>query len=419
MTTLSNTMDRRLAQAVAATGRLNAGGKRRRAIAWLTGSIDFLARGVFWAWRNRKYITPIKLANMAVVNIEFLFKRERLIGRPYKMKIESTNICNTKCQLCPTGLGLRGRRKGRMAYEQYTKLIKQTKSHLFALDLSMWGDPLVAPDIYKMIGHAHQNGIWTYISSNLHGFKIAHRKQRDGTLEDIDDATKLITSDLDMLTCSLHGASQETFAIYQPGKDFGDALAKVKHIVATKKKLNSSTPAIQLNFVVTKHNEHEIEPFRKMAEEMGCKPIFSTASMNVRFLDKDKKLTPLGLADDVLAKKTKDHLEDWLPENKDYVLSAYDEMRETGEHRGEEFNGKKSYNCSWPWRQSVINWDGSVATCCGSFEEREDIASVIEQPFSKVWNSEKYRMARRSFKKKLNEEQAEDNPCATCPGFML
>ena len=419
MTTLANSLDRRLAQAVAATGRWNDVGKRRQAIAWLTGSVDFFARGVFWAWRNRCYITPLKLANMAVVNIEFVLKRERLIGRPYKMKIESTNICNTRCQLCPTGLGLRGRRKGRMAYEQYTELIRQVRKHLFALDLSMWGDPLVAPDIYKMIGHAHDNGIWTYISSNLHGFKIEPRKQRDGTLEETDDATKLIKSGLDMLTCSLHGASQETFAIYQPGKDFGDALAKVKHIVETKEKLGSSTPVIQLNFVVTRHNEHEIEPFQKMAEELGCKPIFSTASMNVRFLDKDKKLTPLGLADDVLAKKTKDHLDDWLPENKDYVLSAYDEMRETGVQRGEEYNGKKSYNCSWPWRQSVINWDGSVATCCGSFEEREDIASVTEQSFAKVWNSEKYRLARRSFKKKLDETQAEDNPCATCPGFML
>ena len=419
MTTLSNSLDRRLAQAVATTGRWNASGQRRQVFSWLTGPIDFLARGVFWAWRNRKYITPLKLANMAVVNIEFLFKRERLVGRPYKMKIESTNICNTRCQLCPTGLGLRGRRKGRMAYEQYTALITQVKHHLFALDLSMWGDPLVAPDIYKMIGHAHDSGIWTYISSNLHGFKIEHRKQRDGSLEDIDDATKLIESGLDMLTCSLHGASQETFAIYQPGKDFGDALAKVKHIVATKKKLGSSTPAIQLNFVVTKHNEHEIEPFRAMAEELGCKPIFSTASMNVRFLNKDKKLTPLGLADDVLAKKTKDHLDNWLPENKDYVLDSYNEMQETGTLRSDEYNGKKSYNCSWPWRQSVVNWDGSVATCCGSFEEREDIASVIEQPFSKVWNSEKYRLARRSFKKKLSEPQVEDNPCATCPGFML
>ena len=419
MTALSNSLDRRLAQAVATTGRWKDVGKQWQVIALLTGVVDFFARGVFWAWRNRRYITVLKLANMAVVNIEFMLKREKLIGRPYKMKIESTNICNTRCQLCPTGLGLRGRRKGRMEYSQYTELIDQLRHHLFALDLSMWGDPLVAPDIYDMIRYAHDKGVWTYISSNLHGFKIEPRKQRDGTLAEKDDATKLIESGLDMLTCSLHGATQETFEIYQPGKDFGDAVEKVRHIVETKKRLGSSTPAIQLNFVVTKHNEHEIEDFKALAEELGAKPIFSTASMNVRFLDKDKKLTPLGLADDVLAKKTRDHLDDWLPENKDYVLPAYEEMRETGEHRGEQYNGEKAYNCSWPWRQSVINWDGSVATCCGSFEEREDMDNVLDKPFKEVWNSEKYRLARRSFKKKLTDEQAEDNPCATCPGFML
>ncbi len=419
MTALSSSLDRRLAQAVAVTGRWKDDTARRASLALVIGSIDFITRGVFWAWRNRHYLTAYKLANMAVINLEFFLKRERLIGRPYKMKIESTNICNTRCQLCPTGLGLRGRRKGRMEFSQYTALIDQLKRHLFSLDLSMWGDPLVAPDIYEMIRYAHDKGIWTYISSNLHGFKIEPRKQRDGTIAEKDDATRLIESGLDMLTCSLHGASQETYAIYQPGKDFGDAIEKVRHIVATRKRMGSSTPAIQLNFVVTKYNEHEIDRFKSLATELGCKPVFSTASMNIRFLDKDKKLTPLGLAPDVLANKTKDHLEQWLPNNKDFVLSAYDKMRQTGTLRSEQFNGKKEYNCSWPWRQSVINWDGTVSTCCGSFEEWEDIASVIDQPFAKVWNSERYRLARRSFKKKLTDEQAKDNPCAHCPGFLL
>jgi len=411
--TLTHTLDRRLAQAVAVTERWKARPRRGRAVKQLTRGIDFMTRGVFWAWRNRRYLTVAKLANMAMVNLEFAFKRERLVGRPYKIKIESTNLCNTKCQLCPTGLGLRGRRKGRMKFDQYTKLVDQLRWHLFDLDLSMWGDPLIAPDIYEMIRYAHDKRIWTYISSNLHGFKIEPKADAE------DDATRLIKSGLDMLTVSLHAASQETFAIYQPGKDFGDAMAKVKHLVDTRKKLKSSTPVIQLNFVVTKHNEHEVEKFRHMAEALDCKPIFSTASMNLRFLDKDKKLQPLGLAKDMLEKKTRDHLEDWLPENEDYVLDSYQAIRETGAQDGEQFNGNKTYNCSWPWRQTVINWDGGVSTCCGSFEESDDIASVIDQPFKKVWNSEKYRLARRSFKHRLTAEQAEDNPCAQCPGFML
>jgi len=421
VTAIATTLDRRLAQTVAVTERWKLRHAHRPITARAAGVVDFFARGTFWAWRNRRYLTARKLANMALVNVEFLLKREKLLSRPYAMKIESTNICNTKCQLCPTGIGLRDRRKGRMKFEDFKKLLDQLRWHLFSLDLSMWGDPLVAPDIYPMIQHAHRRGIWTYISSNLHGFRIAPRKLKDGSIDTTDDATKLIESGLDMLTCSLHGATQETFAIYQPGKDFGDAIAKVRHLVETKKRLNSATPAIQLNFVVTRHNEHEVERFKALAKELGCKPVFSTASMNLRFLDKDKRLQPLGLAPDLLEQKTQDHLSEWLPENDEYVLDAYRDIQRDGvtPGRDEKYNGKKRYNCSWPWRQSVINWDGTVATCCGSFGQSEDMGSVIDKPFKQVWNNQRYRDARRSFKHKLSAQQADDNPCATCPGFML
>lgn len=408
MSTASFNISASMARIVAATGEFKRKPRRSAVVTRCSQAVDFVARGVFYLWRNRRYLTIRKMLNMALVNIEFRLKTEYVLGRPYKMKIESTNICNTKCQLCPTGLGLSGRPKGKMNFEQYTKLIDQLKGTLFALDLSMWGDPLIVPEIYDMIRHAHKRGIWTYISSNLHAFKPGKGQ-----------AESLVNSGLDMLTCSLHGASQETFQIYQPGKSFGDAVEKVRNIVETRNRMGSATPVIQLNFVVTKHNEHERERFQKLADELGCKAVFSTASMNIRFLDKDKNLQPLGLAEDVRRKKVKDHLEHWLPSDKEYVLKPYQAMVEKGEDTDGDYNGKKLFDCSWPWLSSVINWDGQVVTCCGSFEPSEDMGSVFDQPFGKIWNGEKYRMSRRSFKKKLDASQAKDNPCASCPGFML
>ncbi len=424
MTTIATTLDRRLAQAAQLTGTWKQHVSRRPsplkgAVTAVASATDFMTRGVFWAWRNRRYLTVRKLTNMAVVNVEFMLKRERLIGRPYNLKIEPTNICNTRCQLCPTGQGLKGRRKGRMDFDRYTALLDQVRWHVFGLDLSMWGDPLVHQDIHAMIRHAHDRGIWTYISSNLHAFRIEPRKTKDGSVEDTDDATKLIASGLDMLTCSLHAASQETFAIYQPGKSFGDAMAKVRHIVETKQRLGSTTPAIQLNFVVTRHNEHEIETFEALATELGCKPVISTASMNIRFLDRDKRLRDLDLDDATLKEKVRRHLADWLPSKTEHVLPAYTEILKTGDASGDQYNGEKTFNCSWPWRQAVINWDGQTVTCCGSFEPEHDMGDVFDQPFKNVWNGEKYRLSRRSFKRRLTEAQSENNACAECPGFML
>ncbi len=410
MSAISTYLDSHLARTVAMTQRLKDQSQRHRVTTALAGAVDFLARGVNHVWRNRQYLTLRKLANMALVNLQFRLKTERVIGRPYRMKIESTNICNTHCQLCPTGLGHAGRAKGKMSLQGFRGLIDQQRGTLYSLDLSMWGDPLIVPEIFDMIGYAHQRRIWTYISSNLHAFKTDPDKRQ---------AERLVESGLDMLTCSLHGASQETFAIYQPGKSFADAVAKVRHIVETRNRMGSATPRVQLNFVVTRFNEHEVETFTRLAQELDAKPVISWAALNTRMLDRDTATgQPLNLAPDVLATKIRNHIEKWLPDQQRHKLAVYDAML-AGDYLPESFNGKKAFDCSWPWLASVINWDGTVASCCGSWDPAQDMGNVLEQPFASIWNGPKYRAARRSFRHRLAASEAKDNPCANCPGFMV
>lgn len=422
MTAIATHLDRRFAQTVAATGRAKVLYPKAMGLAPAIRATDWIARAAFHVWRNHRYLTTLKLLNMAAVNVQAKLKTERVLGLPYKMKIETTNICNTHCQLCPTGIGLEGRPKGKMDLATFRKLIDRHRRHLVALDLSMWGDPLIVPDIYEMIRYAHDRGVWTYISSNLHAYKL---KVKDG---EKSQAEKLVESGLDVMTCSLHGASQETYGQYQPGKSFDEAVAKVRHIVETRDRMGSRTPQVQLNFVVMKQNEHEIPAFRKLAAELGCKAVFSTAALNTRFV-KDRRvnkpqgkpkpaLLQIGLAPDVETKQTRKLIEQWLPQDKAYRLPVYDEMLEGG-FKGDAWNGKKKFPCDWLWKQAVINWDGQVSTCCGSWDPIEDMGNVLEHGLGKIWNGEKYRLGRRSFKKPLTDEQAKGNGCATCPGFMV
>ncbi|MAE61703.1 MAG: hypothetical protein CMJ49_10155 [Planctomycetaceae bacterium] len=315
------TLDSSLARAIRTTQswrrRVTA---RPRAVRVIVDTVDWLMRAVSHVRRNRRYLTVTKLANIAVINLQFAMKRERVIGLPYRMKIESTNICNTNCQLCPTGQGLAGRAKGKMSRERYERLIDQLGRYLYALDLSMWGDPLIVPDIYHMIRYAHDRGIWTYVSSNLHALK-----PEKGQCE------ALVRSGLDVLTVSLHGATQGTFAIYQPGKDFEATVEKLRSILAARRRLKSTTPAIQLNFVVTRHNEHEVERFGAFADELGCKTVFSNPSLNTRFLDRDEDLEPLELTKAALTERTAAHLDQWLPRDERYVVEPYKLMRRYGQ----------------------------------------------------------------------------------------
>ena len=152
MSSIQIDINHRLAKLTSYTNHLNSTCKpeskiKKRVVKF----VDFCSRAVYYVYRNHRYLTFAKLANMVIANIECKLKREKLISRPYQLKIESTNICNTNCQLCPTGQGLKSRKKGVMKFEQYTKLVDRLKWHTLDLDLSMWGDPLIVPDIYKMI----------------------------------------------------------------------------------------------------------------------------------------------------------------------------------------------------------------------------------------------------------------------------
>ena len=373
----------------------------------LAEAIDYLARGVWHVWRNRQYLSAIKLANMAMINAQCRLQTERVVGMPYRMKIEPTNVCNTHCQLCPTGIGLTGRAKGKMDFDQFQKLIDQLRRYLYTVDLSMWGDPLIVPDIYRMIRYAHDAGIWTYLSSNLHAFKPER-----------GHADALVRSHLDMLTCSLHGASQATFEAYQPGKKFDHVVEKIKAIVAAKRRLRSDTPEIQLNFVVTKANQHEKAAFAQLAESLDCKPVFSAPSLNVRFLNRDNDLVPLGLSEEVLAERIAEHIERWLPNDDEHVVGPYKLIKD-GKYRSDDYNGRKLMDCQWPWKDCVINWDGSVVTCCGVYETDHDMGNVFHQPLHAIWNSPSYRQARRSFKRSVGEPTDHANPCRDCPGFLI
>ncbi|MAE67501.1 MAG: hypothetical protein CMJ18_24845 [Phycisphaeraceae bacterium] len=406
MTALNVIIDTPLRRTCQLTRRL-----RANTVRWaprqIAAGLDFLARAAFHVWRQRRYLTTIKLCNMALINIQYRFKSTYVLGRPYRMKIEPTNICNTSCQLCPTGIGMVGRPRGVMSFDDYARLIDRLRHHLVSLDLSMWGDPLICPDIYRMIRYARDRRIWTYISSNLHAYKPGQ-----------DQGRRIVESGLELLTCSLHGATQETFEAYQPGKRLDQSLEKIRDIIATRDRMGSATPEIQLNFVVTRRNEHEIEAFRALARELGCKAIFSNASMNARFVGRDRKLTDLHLAPDLQRSRRRELLEQWLPKNREYVLEPYRQMARD-DYDPSRWNGSKLYNCDWPWRASVINWDGKVVTCCGSFDPKDDFGNVLEKPFGRIWNSRRYRMARRSFKSRLAPNDAESSPCASCPGFMV
>lgn len=369
----------------------------RRSLARL---VDFPVRAAWHVWRNRQYLSALKLINMGVVYSEYLFRRKRLWGRPIDVKIEPTNICNTTCQLCPTGLGMIGRKKGRMTLDQFQRVVDQIRRYAYTVDLSNWGDPLICPDIVAMIRYAHNARLWTYLSSNLHAM----------TDDLVDD---LVTSGLDMLNCSLHAATAETYQAYQPNRSFDAIVSAVQKIESAKKRLNRRTPVIRLCFVVTAKNEHEIDAFQSLARQLGVESVIMAASLNVRFIGQGKHLENLHWTSQQRSDAQNELMQQWLPKQSQWIAPWYRRI-DAAMHATP---GRKLYRCDWPWKRMVVNWDGDVTVCCGVFDASRSMGNVFSQSISSIWNDAAYQHARQAFRKAVPD--GIDESCHTCCGVLI
>ena len=320
----------------------------------------------------KKHHTPKRLWNLLRVRPQLLLRTSRVVGYPTYLVVESTNICNLKCPLCPTGQGLKGRAKGKMPFPNFKKIIDEIGDYLYSLRLENWGEPLLNEEICDMVSYAKSKKINTSFNTNLHFLNE-------------QSAERLILSGLDHIKISLDGARKDSYAKYRIGGDFNKIVNNIKLLVEMRQDLNRTNPFIEIQFIVMKHNEGEIDQIKQLSGELGVDGLLLE---ELRPGMEEELLNP----DSYCIEKYKN----WLPTNSKY--SCFD------------YKSKKRKNspriCSYLWTTSVINWDGSVVPCCSVYDEKYNFGNIFYEGFQKIWNGSKYGVARKliGHRKKCNEE---------------
>jgi len=201
---------------------------------------------------------------------------------------------------------------------------------------------------------------------------------------------KLVLSGLDLLTVSLDGISQESYAKYRVGGNFSAALENTARIVRAKQRLGRSNPKISWQFLVFRHNEHELEAARALAERIGVDEIGFTAP-NLPFKPgiKDEWMSTLRQ----YALYDPDNFPERPPWEWDKVT---DQAGKPADVSVEVYAGSRTRRpCLWPWAGVAINPDGSISPCCSVEERIHDFGSLAERSFAEIWNNDNYRAARR------------------------
>jgi hypothetical protein len=309
----------------------------------------------------RRYSSARKLVNIARCEGEKRLGMVRPGAMPYTATVDVTNVCNLKCPHCPTGIGLPGRKASMLKLDRIEKLLDEVGDYLMMAHLYNWGETLLHPQAPAIVKMFHDRRIYTTISSNL-------------SLKKGEVLDAVCAAGLDRLILSIDGASQDTYEQYRVKGDLDLVFSNLRRIVDWRKANNSKTPFIQWQYIVFRHNEHQVEQAMQMAKDLGVdefrikRPTAPEASQP---LDAEKRGT---------------------------------------------FYGERTF-CGQLWHNIVLQADGGLSPCCNLYDAADDFGHLDTDSVRAVRVGDRYARARQLFGRSAVAAVKADpgHPCLRCP----
>ena len=319
-------------------------------------------------------LTPARLWNgMKVLSSYYLSlvtKKPVQWGMPVSISFEPTTSCNLRCPECPSGLRAFTRPTGMLQKNFFRQTIDDIHTELLYLIFYFQGEPYLNTDFLEMVKYAADKGIYTATSTNAH------------YLTD-EAARKTVESGLDRLIISIDGTTQETYKQYRIGGNIEKVMQGAKNIVKWKKELNSKTPFVFFQFLVVKHNEHQIEDIKKLAKEIGVDEVRFKSAQVYDYINDPNQLIP--------------------------TINKYSRYRKNSD--GTYTPKNKLANRCWKlWHANVITWDGLVVPCCFDKDAMHQLGNLKNDSFKNIWQNSNY----KQFRSQLIKGRKNIDICANC-----
>lgn len=239
-----------------------------------------------------------------------------------KIYIEITNICNLSCSFCAKN----ARKPKFMSIEEFTTILNKIKGYTEYIYLHVMGEPLMHPEINKLINIANQKGFKVNITTN--GFLI----------DKLD-----INNKIRQINFSLHSVYEQNQVSFD---QYLIKLFQKSKIFAEK--------GTYINFRVWRHDCDDI--IKRLENE------FKTI---ISIQDKTKTLAP-------------------------NIFYSYEEEFTWPIKRLGEGNNPSSGSCRALKDHIALLVDGTVVPCCLDNEASIPLGNIFESPLSEIINAPLY-----------------------------
>tara|TARA_Y100000310_G_C20693169_1_gene823715 strand:- start:3833 stop:4966 length:1134 start_codon:yes stop_codon:yes gene_type:complete len=304
---------------------------------------------------------------------------------PIKIDVELHKRCNLKCLPCSRQASdfdlNKESMKKEMPLEKWLEIINEAKE----LGILIWNieganEPMAVPELtMPVIKKVKENGMYGIITTN-------------GTLWNEDLIKELVEVSCDRIHFSLDSSNGDVHDYLRgvPGS-FNKTVENIRLLNKWKKKLNTESPMLNINIIITKKNYKELPEFVEFCHELLVDYIFVEPLMifhenakDLRLNEEERKELPniISMAKNIADKYGIDNnfATDDKNLNEDFVKSEDKKEVLLNDSSGDE-NTLLMAPCFKCWNNMTIKYDG-LCGHCGLINDGEYIQ---EKSLKEIW----------------------------------
>ena len=309
----------------------------------MRNSYFFLKGRLFLLACLKRKVTFRKLWNVFLCSFYFLFKAKRSAAAPFILSLELGNECNANCLFCRDAKGVihdinhvdplpGGITKGAMPYAMAVDIIGQIKEDVLIVVLYTNGEPLLYPDLAKLISFCSAHRVMSMIATN-------------GLLLNSKNIGEILNASIDFIKIQLSGFSQDIYSVQVRHGDVERVKQNIRALVERRNATKSNT-LIMIDYILYTYNQHQLPLIKNFCHELGV-------PLNVR------------------SGNPKGGLEGKEPAQSSAELPL-------------------KISCDWLWKGMQVNFNGHVLPCCDgvifSGMTPYDIFKVDRSDIREIWN---------------------------------
>ncbi len=284
------------------------------------------------------------------------YPKEKFVSEfPIHLDIETTELCNLKCPMCPRTSLVQNNseiKNKQISKDEYKQIIDQAvENGVKSIKLQYLGEPLLHPDIVWQVQYAKEKGIID-VMFGTNGTQLTKEVSR-----------ALLEAGLDKLTISFDAASPKLYEQQRVGTTIGKVIDNVYNFVKLRDEISPKTCI-------------------RIAMVMYDDPIWKAQYEAIKIMWKD-------IVDAV----------------------GYGIFVERDEHQQEAYEKVEGFCCEQLFQRMFLKSNGNVCVCCVDDKDEYVVGNWKEESLKDIWHNQKYKQIRDAH---INNQYDKIDICTKC-----